>query len=124
MMATYASLTLAAGLGSLVRRRHRLELPGLSWALSFVAASLAMSSLFFVLSNAAVWWAWYPHNWEGLLNCYAAAIPFFRPTIQSDLLFTTLTVGCYSVAVKAFSFKPSDRSAVELKVVRNDNGMR
>lgn len=124
MTATYVSLAMAAGLGALVRRRHGLELTGWSWTLSFIAASLAMSSLFFVLSNAAVWWAWYPRNWEGLLNCYTAAIPFFRPTIQSDLFFTALTVGGYVIAMKAFALKPSDHLPVELNVIRNENVSR
>jgi hypothetical protein len=124
MTATYLSLAVAAGLGAFVRRRHQLELAGWSWALSFVAASLAMSSLFFVLSNAAVWWAWYPHNWEGLRNCYTAAIPFFRPTIQSDLLFTALTVGGYAVALKALANKPANHAPVELNVIRNENVSR
>lgn len=124
MTATYLSLVLAAVLGALVRRRHGLELAGWNWTLSFIAASLTMSSLFFVLSNAAVWWAWYPRDWSGLLKCYTAAIPFFRPTIQSDLFFTALTVGCYAVAVKAFAIKVSDHSAVELNVIRNENSSR
>jgi hypothetical protein len=30
----------------------------------------------------------YPKSWAGLLTCYDAGIPFFRSTVESDLLFT------------------------------------
>jgi hypothetical protein len=118
MSGTYFALGLAAGLGALVRRRHGLELTGWSWIISFVGGSLAMSGLFFLLSNAAVWWAWYPLSWEGLRNCYTAAVPFFRPTMESDLCFTAFTVGSYAITVKAFSVKSLHPSLVELNVIR------
>ncbi len=58
--------------------------------LRIAGASLASSVSFFVVSNLAVWAVWnmYPKTLSGLLACYAAAVPFFRPV--SDLLFTAL----------------------------------
>ena len=32
----------------------------------------------------------YPHNLGGLMACYAAAVPFFRNDVVSNLLFTTV----------------------------------
>jgi hypothetical protein len=57
-----------------------------------VGAALATSVSFFLLSNFAVWRVWnmYPHTFSGLLACYAAAVPFFRNQVVSDLLFTTV----------------------------------
>jgi len=57
-----------------------------------VGAALATSVSFFALSNFAVWMVWnmYPHTLTGLLACYAAAVPFFRNQVVSDLLFTTV----------------------------------
>ena len=55
-----------------------------------VSASLAASVSFFAVSNFAVWalWNMYPKTLAGLAECYTMAIPFFRNTVASDLLFT------------------------------------
>ncbi|MGZ4821245.1 MAG: DUF6580 family putative transport protein [Terriglobales bacterium] len=57
-----------------------------------VGAALAMSIGFFVISNFGVWLVWnmYPPTLDGLAACYAAAVPFFRKQVVSDLLFTVL----------------------------------
>lgn len=59
-------------------------------------AALASSVSFFIVSNFAVWAVWgdlYPKTLAGLMACYAAAIPFFRHTLGSDLIFTALMFG-------------------------------
>lgn len=58
-----------------------------------VVAALASSVSFFLISNFAVWAAspftgMYPKTFVGLVECYTAAIPFFRGTLESDLLFS------------------------------------
>jgi hypothetical protein len=56
-----------------------------------VAAALASSVSFFLLSNFAVWACYnmYPKNWAGLMTSYTLAIPFFQRTLVSDLVFTS-----------------------------------
>src|SRR5262249_45961010 len=58
--------------------------------LRLIVASLASSISFFLLSNFMVWAAgtMYPRNWDGLITCYTVAIPFFRHSLEGDLLFT------------------------------------
>jgi len=55
-----------------------------------LGAALASSTSFFLLSNFAVWagGTMYPHTWAGLMTSYTLGLPFFRPTIEGDLLFT------------------------------------
>ena len=55
-----------------------------------VAAALASSVSFFVVSNFAFWTTgvMYPRTVEGLLTCYTAALPFFRRGLEGDLVFT------------------------------------
>lgn len=55
-------------------------------------AALATSVSFFLVSNFAVWAVWnmYPKNAAGLLQSYLMALPFFRNTVASDLLFSAL----------------------------------
>jgi len=58
-------------------------------------ASLASSVSFFIVSNFAVWacWSMYPKTFAGLMTCYAAGLPFFRHTLEGDLIFTALMFG-------------------------------
>jgi hypothetical protein len=63
-------------------------------------ASLASSVSFFVVSNFAVWACWnmYPKTLAGLMTSYAAGIPFFRHTLEGDLVFTALMFGLPALA--------------------------
>lgn len=61
-----------------------------------IGAALASSVSFFLISNFAVWAAWsqmYPRNFHGLMMSYAAGIPFFRGTVESDLFFSIAFFG-------------------------------
>jgi hypothetical protein len=61
-----------------------------------VAAALASSVSFFLISNFAVWAAWpqmYPRSMNGLMMSYAAGLPFFRNTVESDLFFSIAMFG-------------------------------
>jgi len=55
-----------------------------------IGAALGSSISFFLISNFMVWAAgtMYPKTWPGLLTCYAAGVPFFRHTLEGDLVFT------------------------------------
>jgi hypothetical protein len=56
-----------------------------------LGAALAASVSFFLLSNFAVWAVWrdmYPMTFRGLMACYDAGLPFFRRSLEGDLLFT------------------------------------
>ena len=68
--------------------------------LSVGTSALCSSLSFYVLSNAAVWYAWYPLSWSGLAQCYAAALPFMANSIASDLLFSAGFFGLYALAVR------------------------
>ena len=65
-----------------------------------------MASLsFFAISNFAVWalWNMYPKTLAGLAECYTMAIPFFRNTAVSDLLFAGAFFGPSRRAATAFA---------------------
>ena len=67
-----------------------------TWA-RVVVASLAGSVVFFWVSNLGVWVGWklYPHTLAGLVDCYVAALPFFRNTLLGDLGYAALMFGSY-----------------------------
>jgi hypothetical protein len=60
-----------------------------------LAASGLSAVLFFMLSNFGVWaeGILYPHTLRGAIACYVAAIPFFKNTLLSDILFTFVLFG-------------------------------
>ncbi len=82
--------------------------------LRVVGAALASSVSFFLISNFAVWAAWnmYPKNPGGLMMSYAAGLPFFRHTVEGDLLFT-IAMFATPVALQALiaAFRKVDRTA-------------
>jgi hypothetical protein len=60
--------------------------------------TLASSVLFFVVTNFGVWMtpgSIYAPTWSGLVECYVAAIPFFRNTLSGDLFFVAVMFGAY-----------------------------
>lgn len=64
-----------------------------------IAASVAGSIVFFLVSNFGVWAAGvlYPDNVAGLAECYTAGIPFFRNTVVGDLFYAALIFGSYEI---------------------------
>lgn len=62
-------------------------------------ASLASSTLFFLVTNFGVWWTGaeglYPRTAAGLATCYVAALPFYRNALLGDLAYTVTLFGCY-----------------------------
>src|ERR1700683_3048939 len=61
-----------------------------------IGAALASSVSFFLISNFAAWAAYtdmYPRSFHGVMMSYAAGIPFFRGTVESDLFFSVAFFG-------------------------------
>ena len=73
--------------------------------LRIAAAALASSVLFFLLTNFGVWAfdSLYPRTLDGLIECYVAAIPFFRNTLQGDILYTLILFGGFALLERRFS---------------------
>jgi hypothetical protein len=81
-----------------------------------IGAALASSVSFFLISNFAVWAAWsqmYPRSFNGLMMSYAAGIPFFRGTVESDLFFSIAMFGTpvFLHALSGWFHKTSDHVA-------------
>jgi hypothetical protein len=83
----YAALTLPVFAGFLVRR-YRL-------AYSVLPAALSCSLIFYTTTNLAVWAfsGLYPLDTAGLIQCYVAALPFFKQTVAGDLFWTVVLFG-------------------------------
>lgn len=87
----YATYALIVVLGMLLRERR-------SSPLHIVGGAVGGATIFFVLTNFAVWLDMYPRTLEGFIACYVNAIPFFERTLGSDLLFSAIFFGAYALA--------------------------
>jgi hypothetical protein len=69
-----------------------------------LGTALFSSILFFVITNFGVWltgggW-FYQRTWQGLVECYVMAIPFFRNTFAGDLVFTGVLFGLFELSLR------------------------
>lgn len=70
--------------------------------LNVLAASIAAPVVFFIASNFVVWAGWQgtrglgrPKTWNGLMQCYVDAWPFFGNSVLSCILFSAILFGGY-----------------------------
>lgn len=84
MIFVYAAMALIVVGGSYLRDRRGVP--------ALVAAGVAGSVAFFVISNAGVWLLGelYPITWSGFVACYVAAVPFFHYTLWSTLFYAAV----------------------------------
>ena len=102
-MTAFASIAL---IGELLRRTTWRRLAG---------ACVVSSLSFYLISNFGVWLGWnsYPHTWQGLVQCYVAAIPWYRQTLVSTFVYAGLFFGCYEIY--AARQRSSDTAASTLR---------
>lgn len=82
-LAVYGSFIITTLLGRVLQGRLR------PWRV--IGVSLLSSTLFYLITNAAVWWwsGMYARTLDGLTLSYLYALPFFRNTVVGDIMFTT-----------------------------------
>lgn len=98
---TWLGLGLIGGVGVLARK-----LPSL-WRAP--VGALGASSLFFIVSNFGTWLAsgMYSHDLAGLVQCYVMALPFFRATLLSDLVFGVVLFAAYEMFIRRYARQPA-----------------
>jgi hypothetical protein len=93
----YACALVTVGIGFLLRRRRTVP--------TLALATLSSSLVFFLVTNF-VWFygsdSLYPRNLQGLIDCYAAALPFFRNSLAGDAFYATLLFGSLALAESRF----------------------
>jgi hypothetical protein len=96
MLATYAVLTVPVWFGRMLRgQRFGWSAAG-RWAL----CGLAPATAFWLVSNFAVWafQSDYEKSLAGLVQCYVAAVPFYRWMLAGDVCFLVALFGCWALA--------------------------
>ena len=94
--AWYAAAILIGGLMKSKTDDNKFHLPVVA------GGALASPTSFFVISNFGVWAfsTMYPHTLAGLGTCFVMAIPFFRATFASDMVYT-LAIFAAPMAIEA-----------------------
>ncbi|MCF8259299.1 MAG: hypothetical protein K9J12_00860 [Melioribacteraceae bacterium] len=94
MLFVYAGFAIIVGIGFLLKTKKN--------SLTIILASFAGSTIFFVITNFAVWalGTYYPKSIDGLMASYVAAIPFFQNAIIGDLVFSGLFFGGFALLEK------------------------
>lgn len=89
---TWGSVLLISFLGLLLRSRKNFG--------NVALAATAASVLFFIVTNFGAWLAMYPKTSLGLQQCFVAALPFFRNTLLSTLIYCAVLFGGYEVLAR------------------------
>jgi len=72
-------------------------------------AALLCSVQFFVVTNFAIFLAYFPHTPSGLAACYWQAVPYFGRTLAGDLTWTAVIFGVHYMAARTIA--PKERVA-------------
>ncbi len=85
MPVVYLSFAVNVLLGRYLRQRRTVA--------NTLLATIAGAMQFFIVTNLATWWVYYPHTSAGLVGCFVAAIPCFQNTLAGDATFVALLFG-------------------------------
>ncbi len=68
---------------------------------TIIGTTFAGSIIFFAVTNFGVWASgYYPQTVDGLISCYAAAIPFYRNSLAGDLFYAGVLFGSFELMAK------------------------
>lgn len=97
MSFVYGSFLLSGIIGILIRSNKKAQ--------TIIFASIFSSIIFYLITNFGVWLVsgLYPKTFNGLLQSYTYALPFFRNTVLGDLVYTGLFFGGYEIILKMTS---------------------
>ncbi len=91
---TWGGVALIALMGHWLKR-HKT-------ASNTVMLSMSSAILFFIVTNFGTWLisGLYPMTLDGLKECFILAVPFFRATLISTLVYSAVLFGTYELAAK------------------------
>lgn len=89
---TWGSILLVSALGRW-QRGHR-------GAGQMLGMGVVSAGLFFIVTNFGAWLVMYPRTFDGFIQCYIAAIPFFRNTLVSTVGYSLVLFGVYELAAR------------------------
>ena len=98
MLYTYGSMVLISLVGLSIRKDTKFS--------TFLAGGVASSVLFFIITNLGAWPTLYPVTAQGFRDCFVAAIPFFRNTFVSTILYCSVLYFVYEILARRLKASP------------------
>lgn len=94
MLTVYFAFACIVGIGFLLRTNVGI--------LRLLTASIGSAVIFFIITNFGVWLfsGMYELSVAGLALCFEMAVPFFRSTLESSLIYSAVMFGSFALAVK------------------------
>lgn len=106
MLSVYIGFAVSALVGRLLLNAKR--------SLVRMGAAIFIAELiFFLVSNTASWWVFYPHSMSGLLVCYINGLPYFGRAILANALYCSILFGAYAL-FQRWSLRDQQMPAVEV----------
>ncbi len=92
MIAVYTSFVLCVIIGFWLKKHKKWQ--------NILGSSVLASLIFFIATNFAVFafTPWYAKTFDGLIQCYILALPFFRNTLFGDLFYVSVSFGTFELA--------------------------
>lgn len=113
MLFVYFGFGLSVAIGSWIefrigsgKREQKMDQQGRGQKLLHLVGGTALSSLlFFLVSNFGVWFVGelYPRTWNGLVECFTMALPFYQNTVAGDFIFVAVIFSVWALLEKRFS---------------------
>lgn len=90
MLVVYVALSMATLIGIYVSGKQVAQI---------LAGSIISSVLFYLVTNLVIWYGpeLYAQNWDGQIQSYMAALPFFQSSLVSDLIFTAIFISAFEL---------------------------
>jgi len=98
---TWASIAAIAFIG--IQTKKNKSFKGVAFG------SLLSAVLFFVVTNVGVWLTsgMYSLDFSGFMNCFYLAMPFFRYTLVSTIVYSFVLFGSYELISARLILKPA-----------------
>lgn len=92
MMIVYGSYLVMMLIGSLYAKKPSLP--------AYLGVAVGGSLAFFLVTNFALWpfYTQYPHTFAGIIESYTMALPFYRSSFASDMIFSAILFTGYEMA--------------------------
>lgn len=71
-------------------------------AANIALASICGAVIFFLITNFAFLYPWYPHNIQGVIQSYIMGLPFLRNMLLADIIYGTLLFGGFYLLEKRY----------------------
>jgi len=106
-LVVYIGFILMVACGLLIRNKIT---PG-----NIALASVAGAVVFFLITNFAFLYPWYPHNVQGVIQSYIMGLPFLRNMLIADAIYGTVLFGAFYLLEKRYAVIRMNSGSLTIK---------